>query len=966
MAVGFSNNDILEIILDLDAQDAEATAKKLGDGMDKAAKKAEETKKGFDLIKERVELIAVKFGTWGKLIEGIKSLAQNVVGVFQQLHGAVGVVIDQSNSLQRASLFGRSVEDGNKLSKILSDVKSGMEGLALSTNLSQLGLSQQDSERFAHLVNAMNAMTGEAKAQVEAKLMSATLTERDLGALTKVTGQLKNQQTLQIAMLQAQAKAGGRQLDIGERIRVLLDVAQASEKLAKSVAAAGEANPFDELAKEAKTFWELVVKDLTPTLKIVTQVLTFLGRAGVHAFKEMWSQAKALIGIFPKFANFVGEGAARLWVRMSQGKEAIKWIDELDIRMAYQRRMQESADKKRTEALKEQQSVQKQGLQDQQEAVQEQLSRMAAARAQLRNFESSMLNALSKESAKGIGGIIGGMTAAVELAKQFTALLGPDFESKGGKAAQLMAASVRSVLSVTHQLVQAERNTTAALEEQLILSNAVKADRLSAREEAEKTRQLAQATRAIDDAAAVLAKSRVKQAVALRERLLQVRTELKDQTEQQIHLLRIRRDIAVIDERAEMRTKHLEILKAQVSAADDIRKHLFSIAEIEGRIIRDRGEAARAQAQQLAVERSRLETEIFRLKARAAFATQEKDVGVLNQQISKEQQALAVIESRIMLFKAEAAARAKSAQMADIQYKLDQQRLSIQRNSEQANLAAQNANQRATLDFRAKEVESASTLRGIQAQIAEQIATITTLQKQLALVQPGSEKARELQNEIDHRTRLLALQRDQVALTEQQIEKEKEARTTWGAMVQQLQEQARGMQAKLGGELASGLTRTAQGFSSAFGQMFSDLVTQPQNALGALGKAILSTFGDLAAQLSVFFAAQGFALLFMPGGQASGLGMLAAAAGLAAVGGTLKGVGSAAGSTSGPSSTASRSSAPMQTSIPGTDTRREAAPIQIFVSVDETPWDKPTQQERYKGFRRWAEQMGRSTGMRGA
>lgn len=958
MTVGQTSNDLMEILLDLDAQDAQATADKLGKGMEKLVAKAEETKTGFAKSLEKLKLVTIEVGVWGKLLEGVSSMIQRVAGVFKSLSEFMGQVVAQSNELARANMFGASAKDGERLAAILGDVKSGMEGLRMATEGRQLGLSQQDIENMAHLVNVLHAATGESKANLEARVKTASLTDRELGALSKITGQLKSQQSLQISMLEAQAKAGGRNLDQGERIQTMLRFTQASAEMSKSLASLQETNPFDHLVQQAKSFWETLTKDLTPAIRATGQALAWLGRMGVSALQGLWHG-------FKRFSEAVGEGAARLWVRMAQGKEAIKWVDELDIRIREQRRMQADADKARAKALQEQHAQQKRGLQDQQEAVQEVLGRMAAARAQLRNFDMSMLGALSRETAKGIGGIIGGMTAAVELAKQFVALLGPDFERRGGKAAQLMQAATRSVLSAFNQLVQAERNATAALEEQLLISNELKATRQADREEREKTKQITDAQRAIDDAITVLARSRVKQAEALRLRLVEVRREITEQTEQQIHLLRIRRDIAAIEERHQLKLKELELLKTQAQAADELRKHIVSISEIEGRIVRDRGEAARAQAQQLAIEEKRLRTEINRLEVLKLFALRDEDIDLRDRELKRERALLAITQSKRMVFEAESAARERAAQLADSQYRLEQARTSIARQAEQANLAATVAGMKATLQFRDREVESAAALRTVQAAVTEQMVSIVALQRQLTLVQPQSEKAAELRSEIDHRTRILALQRQQIALTELQIEREKEARTTWGAMVQQLQEQARGMQAKLGGELASGLLRTAQGFTSAFGQMFSDLITQPQNALGALGKAILSTFGDLAGQLAAFFAAQGLALLFMPGGQASGIGMLAAAAGLAAVGGTLKGVGAAVAAPPSSGTGAPRSSAPVQTSIPGTMAAREVAPIQIFVSVDEAPWDRPTAQERYKNFKRWAEQMGRSTGVRG-
>jgi hypothetical protein len=153
---------------------------------------------------------------------------------------------------------------------------------------------------------------------------------------------------------------------------------------------------------------------------------------------------------------------------------------------------------------------------------------------------------------------------------------------------------------------------------------------------------------------------------------------------------------------------------------------------------------------------------------------------------------------------------------------------------------------------------------------------------------------------------------------------------------------------------------------SAISDGIAGAISGAENLGDAIVGSILGGLGDMALQFATFFATTGLGMLFTPGGQASGVGMLAAATGLFALAGVLKGASAAVTKPAQTSGASGSSATPvLNTSIPGRERERDEKPIQIFVSVDQEPWSKPTPQERYKRWAEWGERMRRSTGVRG-
>ncbi len=165
-------------------------------------------------------------------------------------------------------------------------------------------------------------------------------------------------------------------------------------------------------------------------------------------------------------------------------------------------------------------------------------------------------------------------------------------------------------------------------------------------------------------------------------------------------------------------------------------------------------------------------------------------------------------------------------------------------------------------------------------------------------------------------------------------------------------------------------TSLAQGMTQTIGQLFSDVLTAPQDALASLGANILSAFGDLAFKLAAFFAAQGVALLWTIGGAANGIGLLAAAAGLAAVGGLLKGAGSlvapsAAKPSSGATSTGSGSTSSPSQGLPGSRATRNQQPTQTIIFVGDPALTFGDEQQKARWMRNFMNRNKRALGATG-
>jgi len=952
--------DLIQFQIQLDSVDAEDQVEKLGEKMlkaDSAAQKVEKSTKG---TLERIKETALVVGVFGKLWEGVQTVVSEVVSLFSKLSAFVGNVHAQFDKIGSAKIFGVTIQDTERLANILNDVKSKGEAMKMALELKQIGLDQQDMERFSHLINILAAVTGETKAALEARLKTGQITDRELGAMTKLTGQLKTQQGLQIEMLKEQAKAGGRALTQGEQLKTLIQFSGATSQLEASLGEVGKANPFDVLKKEALTLKEEIISGLMPAIRAVADALAKLGSIGVGALQKLWRGFKG-------FGEAVGEGAGMLWVRLRQGKQAVKWVDELDVRQKAAQQGLMAADKRiadqRAKDHKVQLDRQKAGLQAQQEALQEQLSRMASARALLRNFEGAGLSLVGQSGSEAIGSTISGMSQAIELAKQFTALMGPNFEKKSAKAATLFRLAMDAGASKLRVFIQGEKQRTLSMKEQLTISEQLKAEMQIQREEIDTRRNLGEAEKSVVNAILVLQGKQGKVIEELRARLLKVGSVLREEATEQLRLLDIRRQLAAIEELRASTQRRIAFGKEEVQQAEDIRKSTAQLAELRGFIVRDRGEEAQATAKQIRLQIQSLETENQALESRKLRALSEQDRTRLTTEIGQNQILIGFAKQKLALSLLDVEAKRNAAKMADEQFALEQKRTAIQRETELKDIKTRLAAQAARISFQPEMPGSVAQAEAMRAQIQETQATADSLRRQMATLAPGSEKQKQMALEISHRTQILGLQQQELINLEKLAQRDKDRMTVLGSFIGTLQDQALNVKQKFGTELANSVLGLAQAMTTSLGNLFSDLLTKPDEALANLGKSILSAFGDMAFKLAAFFTAEALGLLFTPGGQGLAAGLFAASAGMAAIGGLLKGA-SALVSPAKPAAASAGRSPTSSAKIPGQNPEKAKNVRETFILIGGTPWNRKSDAQEFNSAIDWFQRGGRATGKR--
>jgi hypothetical protein len=281
----------------------------------------------------------------------------------------------------------------------------------------------------------------------------------------------------------------------------------------------------------------------------------------------------------------------------------------------------------------------------------------------------------------------------------------------------------------------------------------------------------------------------------------------------------------------------------------------------------------------------------------------------------------------------------------------------------------------ATGQLTAVELVQQSALAGIRASAEKQVELARKLAESLLQIAQLTKAARDLpegdrRDEVQQRISLLNAE---AKLLERQIELQKKlahaARRSADigvATILNLQKLAENFNQNVAGQLTTALQGTMGTLFSAISDGIAGAISGAENLGDAIVGSILGGLGDMALQFATFFATTGLGMLFTPGGQASGVGMLAAATGLFALAGVLKGASAAVTKPAQTSGASGSSATPvLNTSIPGRERERDEKPIQIFVSVDQEPWSKPTPQERYKRWAEWGERMRRSTGVRG-
>jgi len=977
----FGSGEQLEITMVVDSTQAERSVQKLGKAVDGVEK---DTKQLQDEFKTTGTRAKQQFAKAAVAVAKVGAAVALGVGAFKAMQAVVARVNTQFDTLASAKLFNVTLQDASKLQSVLSDVKTGFEALSLATEAAQLGLSQEEVQRFAHLVNVLAAVTGESKATLEARLKTGQITDRELGALSKITGQLKTQAGLQNQMLRQQAAQGGAALDQGQRLQALLQFTGASAAMEKSLGELGKANPFDEIAKDLRSIGENLVKDQMPAIRDFAQALKDLKG-------PIRDAASSLIGFVQKSAT----GWAQLYVRITQGRAALD-ATLRNAAAAEQQRQQRAqqaledrleaeleAVKKRYTAEgraaaaleKRRRALQRVRELAQKEASQEALSRQAAARADLRNFERTALGAISRTGARGVGALIAGMSQTIELTRKFTALLGRDFLTATSKTAkraqQLVNLSLQAGQAQLNKLLTSEEQRTNALRAQLTVSKATVKEEQVKNELLRQDQTLGQARTATVKAIEVLEKSRSDIADRQINKLLDTLDVMEKQSGEQKKLLALTLQLARVEERASLASQRVQAAQAEASATEQLRTDREKLAQLDGFIVRDRGDAALATMRDLEAQAELLKIEIDRLTARRKLAKTDADRKILAKQIKEATNLRKVVNQRADTQAKIALSQSAQAKLAAEQYRLEQQRQALTRKGQLAEQRARIAGLQAGISGQPGEVPAMAQVRSLQAQIAEQEATRLSLEKQRRQLNPASQQAQRMAAQITFLKASVDLRKQELDVTRQQVQLEEYRRTGLGAFVTTLRDSVKNTTAEIGQLAANQFLGLAQHISGAFSTIFTDMVTQPEQALSNFGKSILSALGDVALSFAAVFAAKAVGYLFVPGGQATAAGLFGASAGLGVLGGLLKGGAAVVGGQGKASTGTAAGAAPSSTfraSVPGQTPPDEAErrQIVIFNNINSVPWRRArdTAPAEYRSMARWAEAQARATGIK--
>lgn len=828
----------------------------------------------------------------------------------------------------------------------LNDVKTDMEALASVLELKQIGFDSEDISRLATMTNIISATTGEAKDTIETRLKSARVTERDLGVFTKLTGVLKTQAGVQLAISRATLAAGGATLTLADRAKAvntyLAGTAAAAKKLEANLGAIGTANPFDVFGKQLKTIREEFVTFIAPSLlstfSSVTNFIRKMGQGTAVSFlliRNGWTETR-------KILRDMRRDEALLAVRsQTKAKKDIKKIQAMNAQ----------AHSKRLEHLKEQKRAS--------ESVQEALGRQSRARALRRNFERVALQKIAAFGAKGISGTISGISKLIELSK----VLGSNMEGSS-KSARLMRLQLEAGSIKAKQLALSEQAKTNSLKASLSLSKEVRAEAKASTNLSSIEMGLSGGIRAATAAILVLERSKnsVSQSGAdtLRNTLTTLRSISKERRKIVLLTLEKARAEASLGKASKALTQQAK-MNSLLTQQAQLRKIIRTLG---GETLQDTGRDALATAVNSQIELTQIAAKIKLFKRLKKTVLDARDSQKLDLQIKQHKDIATELNARqrleIDLVHA-TARRAKFAkEIADKAIK----------DTAAKTLASQVSLQNKLAEIRAKlqGKPGATPTEGPLAQTIVQIKQLSTdlesLGQQQKQLTSGTTQAIALQAVITAKTTELGLTREIAAEQAKAVAKEKERLTVIGSIAYTMQAQVQGLSQRLGNLIAKDIVGMATGMITVLGTLFSDLVTNPAEALDNLGKSVLNSFGDMALQLAGFFAAEAIGMAFTPGGQGAAVGLSIAAGALATIGGTLKGVASTIGATPKPSAASGVSTGGNRAGIPGTSPRTPEAVSETFILINDVPWRKRGQAADYSEMIGYIKKGGRMTGQK--
>lgn len=969
-------------------QAAQQSGKKLETAADKGEKAfgeaAEETKKKW------VKVI----DTFRRIDEGVQRFAARAAQSFQALVGLADQIQAKIDTEGRAKWFGATTADAEMLRTKLDDVKSGFEAMALASELKAGGLKSSDIALFADTINAVAALSGETKASVEQALKAGELSDKMINVLGKSRAEID------AIVAQAQVAAGGRNLQPLERTQAILKALGPDlAKIHANLGDIGRSNPFLVLQKDLQSVWEGVSVSLRPALDELVRVIQqnkgvlvqfFSGAVKVIAEFAGWI-TKALAKT-QEFINLVSQDMRNFARSFSDSQRTEiekqgKWLDQ---QIAAEKAKRGIANTEKIKAASDaakkvgmvqltesQKAAKARAAQEKLEARQQTISRMAEARAMIRNFQQ-----LALEATASLGGPVSGALSAFKDSFEKFKVLGTLYR---GTLTKLADASDEEI----KRLREAGKITDSQAKAVRLFQTYLKAGELDLREYLGNQRavnvQLG-AQQSLLQANAAIAQTEIEQ-LNLKKEVTAAITSLT----RTISLLEGKDDV--------VSRRKLGILRSTLAQYKEIsteRQQILNLALATAKIDKQFEQIRAVRAMKREIEDVKVSTKQLSLELQALLS---KEDAVLAAQTQQAQQSQQIVQARQELLrrvfdtleqieekeKKVAIAGQRPENIALLNAQIEKLREVKQQLSDQA--AIQNRVKALTEGLAKVDVDVAKRRQATDRERAQQDLIVSRLQLQLQLLGlqnklQGTETAslavgqakvaidrkvfdnQQRLLEIEQKRRILAanpqaataLDKEAASLKAQNSELQKQLTlqdqllvtqqrlfTVGGSMLSQLQAQAVDAAQKIGQAAASAGMGLVNSLGGALSGVFEALVTADKDLARNFGKTILNALGDMAAAFASTFAAVAVGK-FALGDIAGGAGLTAASIALFALAGTLKGAGALVGPQ--PQQSSAASSAPARTSLPGQEQTRKETVRETYVIVPSDMLGDPLRQAR--------------------
>lgn len=934
----------------------------------------------------------------GKADQGVRAFTARAQQAFQSLVGLADQIQAKFDTEGRAKWFGATTADADMLRTKLDDVKSGFEAMALASELKAGGLKSSDIALFADAINAVAALSGETKASVEQALKAGELSDKMINVLGKSRAEID------AIVAQAQVAAGGRNLQPLERTQAILKALGPDlAKIHANLGDIGRSNPFLVLQKDLQSVWESVSVKLKPSLDELVRVIQ-QNKDGLIKFFSGAAEAAAVLGgvvakVFAKIADLLGwyygkigaiAKASVALVHSGQRAEVErirKWQDEqLKLEMARQgvasvekiRGAAETAKKVGMVQLTESQKAAKaRAAQEKLEARQQTISRMAEARAMIRNFQQ-----LALEATASLGGPVSGALSAFKDSFEKFKVLGTLYRGTLTKLADASDEEIkrlREAGKITDSQAKAVRlfqtylkageldlreylgnqravNVQLGAQQSLLQANAA-----IAQNEIEQINLKKEVTAAITSLTRTISLLEGKDDVVSRRKLGILRSTLaqyKEISTERQQILNLALATAKIDKQFEqiraVRAMKREIEDVKVSTKQ-LSLELQALLSKEDAVLAAQTQQAQ-QSQQIVQARQELLRRVFdtleqieEKEKKVALAGQRpENIALLNAQIAKLREVKqqlsdqAAIQNRV---------KALTEGLAKVDVDVAKRRQSTDRERAQQDLIVsrlQLQQQLLGIQNRLQGTETASLAVG-QAKVAIDRKIFDNQQRLLEIEQKRRILAANPQavTALDKEAASLAAQntelQKQLTLQDQLLVTQQRLFTVGGSMLSQLQAQAVDAAQKIGQAAASAGMGLVNSLGGALSGVFEALVTADKDLAKNFGKTILNALGDMAAAFASTFAAVAVGK-FALGDIAGGAGLTAASIALFALAGTLKGAGALVGPQ--PQQSSAASSAPSRTSLPGQEQTRKETVRETYVIVPSDMLGDPLRQAR--------------------